>query len=88
VPRILISVLGYTGSGRSSLINALVDEEMIIPCNAMRASTSVVVEISWNRSDDPAEAYITGIEFITAEEWSADFGSWLLTSTTGHKASN
>jgi GTP-binding protein EngB required for normal cell division len=73
VPRILIGLMGYTGSGKSSLLNALIDEEMIVACNAMRASTSVVVEISWNKSDDPAEAYAAEIQFVKPEEWTNEF---------------
>ncbi|KAF5868435.1 uncharacterized protein Bfra_012345 [Botrytis fragariae] len=68
-PRVLVGLLGYTGSGKSSLINALIDEEMVVPANAMRASTSVVTEISWNDSDDPDRAFRAEIEFISEEEW-------------------
>ncbi|KAK6604528.1 hypothetical protein H4I96_05110 [Botrytis cinerea] len=68
-PRVLVGVLGYTGSGKSSLINALIDEEMVVPANAMRASTSVVTEISWNDSDDPEKAFRAEIEFISETEW-------------------
>jgi len=69
VPRILVGVLGYTGSGKSSLINALLDHELLLPCNAMRASTSVVVEVAYNRSDDPKAAYCAEIDFVTRKEW-------------------
>lgn len=65
-------MLGYTGSGKSSLINALIDEEMVVPANAMRASTSVVTEISWNDSDDPEKAFRAEIEFISEKEWKAE----------------
>ncbi|KAA8571370.1 hypothetical protein EYC84_001374 [Monilinia fructicola] len=68
-PRVLVGVLGYTGSGKSSLINALIDEEMVVPANAMRASTSVVTEISWNDSDDPEKVFRAEIEFISETEW-------------------
>ncbi|TGO63902.1 hypothetical protein BCON_0010g00680 [Botryotinia convoluta] len=71
-PRVLVGVLGYTGSGKSSLINALIDEEMVVPANAMRASTSVVTEISWNDSDDPEKAFRAEIEFISEKEWKAE----------------
>ncbi|TGO57912.1 hypothetical protein BOTNAR_0191g00080 [Botryotinia narcissicola] len=71
-PRVLFGVLGYTGSGKSSLINALIDEEMVVPANAMRASTSVVTEISWNDSEDPEKAFRAEIEFISEKEWKAE----------------
>src|SRR6266487_4847911 len=65
--------MGYTGCGKSSLLNALVDEETILPCNDMRAGTAVVVEMSWNKSEDPEEAYHAEIDFISAEEWTKEF---------------
>lgn len=73
LPRFLIGVLGYTGSGKSSLINALIEEELVLSCNAMRASTAVAVEISWNPSDSPDQAYTAEIEFVTAAEWDSEF---------------
>ena len=38
----------------------------------MRASTSVVVEISWNKSDNPEQLYAAEIDFISSEEWLAE----------------
>ncbi|PBP17830.1 hypothetical protein BUE80_DR011496 [Diplocarpon rosae] len=73
LPRVPIGLLGYTGSGKSSLINALVDEEILLPTNGMRASTSVVVELSWNPSQDPAEKYTAVIDFCSPAEWAAEF---------------
>lgn len=39
----------------------------------MRASTSVAVELSWNESEAPKEAYRAEVEFCTAEEWATEF---------------
>ncbi|RDW68088.1 hypothetical protein BP6252_09484 [Coleophoma cylindrospora] len=72
LPQTFIGVVGFTGCGKSSLINALLDEEMLVPTSAMRASTSVVTEISWNESEDPTRAYTAIIEFISREEWRAE----------------
>ncbi|RDW73682.1 hypothetical protein BP5796_07124 [Coleophoma crateriformis] len=72
VPQTFIGVVGFTGCGKSSLINALLDEEMLVPTSAMRASTSVVTEISWNESDDPTRAYTAIIGFISHDEWRAE----------------
>ncbi|EHK98847.1 hypothetical protein M7I_5357 [Glarea lozoyensis 74030] len=44
-PRVVVGVLGGTGSGKSSLINALLDEEILLPTNAMRAATTVLVDL-------------------------------------------
>ena len=39
----------------------------------MRASTSVAVELPWNESEAPKEAYRAEVEFCTAEEWATEF---------------
>lgn len=90
-PRILVGVLGTTGCGKTSLINALLDEEKLLPSNAMRASTSVVTEISWNESDDPEQSYRAEIEFISMDEWKAEINillSDLASAVKGGKISN
>lgn len=61
--------MGQSGCGKSSVINALLDEEDLLPCSCMEACTAVAVEIAWNRSDDISEAYKCVVEFITVDEW-------------------
>ncbi|KAI0168301.1 hypothetical protein BJ166DRAFT_611252 [Pestalotiopsis sp. NC0098] len=65
----VVGVVGDTGSGKSSMINALLDEEMIVPTNCMRACTSVITELSYNYSDDPQERYRAEVEFISPADW-------------------
>ncbi|GFF42819.1 nuclear GTPase SLIP-GC [Aspergillus udagawae] len=65
-PKTIVGVVGNTGAGKSSIINAMLDEERLVPTNCMRACTAVVTEISYNTSDDPYQAEI---EFITREDW-------------------
>ncbi|OHE95598.1 hypothetical protein CORC01_09030 [Colletotrichum orchidophilum] len=72
MPRFVIGVLGDTGSGKSSLINAVLDEERVVPTNCMRACTAVITEISWNDSDNPRNKYRAEIEFITQAEWTTE----------------
>ncbi|KAK1595312.1 uncharacterized protein LY79DRAFT_511153 [Colletotrichum navitas] len=72
MPRFVIGVLGDTGSGKSSLINAVLDEERVVPTSCMRACTAVITEISWNQSEDPAKKYRAEIEFITQAEWTTE----------------
>ena len=66
-----IGVVGNTGAGKSSVINALLDEERLVPTNCMRACTAVVTELSWNDAsdDDEEHKYRAEIEFIKAAEW-------------------
>ena len=62
----VIGVVGNTGAGKSSVINAMLDEERLVPTNCMRACTAVVTEISYNYEDRP---YVAQIEFITLADW-------------------
>ncbi|KAL8709618.1 MAG: hypothetical protein Q9220_005710 [cf. Caloplaca sp. 1 TL-2023] len=64
--RTIIGVVGNTGAGKSSVINALLDEERLVPTNCMRACTAVVTEISYNNDETP---YRAQIEFIQASDW-------------------
>ncbi|KAI1478877.1 Dynamin family-domain-containing protein [Daldinia eschscholtzii] len=67
--RTVVGVVGNTGAGKSSVINAILDEERLLPTNCIRACTASPTEISYNHSDDPSQLYRAEIEFITAEEW-------------------
>lgn len=70
--RTVVGVVGNTGAGKSSVINALLDEERLLPTNCLRACTASPTEISFNYSDVPHELYRAEIEFITAEEWTRE----------------
>ena len=67
--RTVVGVVGNTGAGKSSVINALLDEERLVPTNCMRACTAVVTELSYNHSNNEAAKYRAEIEFIKPEEW-------------------
>ncbi len=41
----IIGVVGNTGAGKSSVINAMLEEERLVPTNCMRACTAVVTEM-------------------------------------------
>lgn len=62
----IVGVVGNTGAGKSSVINAMLDEERLVPTNCMRACTAVVTEISYNHEECP---YRADIEFITVADW-------------------
>lgn len=67
--RTVVGVVGNTGVGKSSVLNALLDEERLIPTNCMRACTAVPTEIAWNDSNDPEKIYRAEIEFISESDW-------------------
>ncbi|WYZ44801.1 hypothetical protein EsH8_VIII_000117 [Colletotrichum jinshuiense] len=65
----IVGVVGNTGAGKSSVINALLDEERLLPTNCLRACTASPTEISYNHSQDVDELYRSEIEFISLEDW-------------------
>ncbi|KAK6433370.1 hypothetical protein LTR95_010455 [Oleoguttula sp. CCFEE 5521] len=67
--RTVVGVVGNTGAGKSSVINAILDEERLVPTNCMRACTAVVTEISYNHSNAEGARYRAEIEFIRPEDW-------------------
>lgn len=70
--RTVVAVAGATGAGKSSLINALLDEEKLLPTSGFRACTAVITEISYNESDDPKKAYRAEVEFISQDDWDSE----------------
>ena len=65
----IIGIVGNTGAGKSSIINALLDEERLLPTSCMRACTAVVTEISHN---DKGTDYLGQIEFVDAPAWKSE----------------
>lgn len=55
--RTVVGVVGNTGAGKSSVINAMLDEERLVPTNCMRACTAVVTELSYNFSNSERSRY-------------------------------
>lgn len=64
--RTVVGVVGNTGAGKSSVINALLDEERLVPTNCMRACTAVITEISFNLEPIP---YRATVEFVDPADW-------------------
>ncbi|KAK5125407.1 hypothetical protein LTR85_000516 [Meristemomyces frigidus] len=67
--RTVVGVVGNTGAGKSSVINAMLDEERSVPTNCMRACTAVVTEMSYNDSKNEGSWYWAEVEFIHPGDW-------------------
>jgi hypothetical protein len=70
--RIVVGVAGNTGAGKSSVINALLDEERLVPTNCISACTAVVSEMSWNESTEASFRSRAKVIFISRAEWEQD----------------
>ncbi|KAF2660783.1 hypothetical protein K491DRAFT_711373 [Lophiostoma macrostomum CBS 122681] len=75
--RTVVGVVGNTGAGKSSVINAMLDEERLVPTNCMRACTAVVTEMSWNPSQDANSKFRAEIEFISTVDWEKELKTLL-----------
>ncbi|KAJ4343636.1 hypothetical protein N0V95_006610 [Ascochyta clinopodiicola] len=80
----VVGVVGNTGAGKSSVINAMLDEERLVPTNCMRACTAVVTEMSWNDSNDPFSKYRAEIEFVSRAEWEKEVATLMKEFLTEH----
>ncbi|PVH76323.1 hypothetical protein DL98DRAFT_641647, partial [Cadophora sp. DSE1049] len=76
--QILVGFLGATGSGKTTLINALVGSQHLLPASTWRACTAVAVEIGWNASNDGNSLYRAEVVYITSEEWKAELDQFYL----------
>ncbi|KLO16323.1 hypothetical protein SCHPADRAFT_823334 [Schizopora paradoxa] len=63
-PRTLIAVCGGTGVGKSSALNAILDDN-IVPTSGMRACTAVVTEISYQKE----KGISADVSFLSEKEW-------------------
>ncbi|KAJ8333149.1 hypothetical protein SKAU_G00420450 [Synaphobranchus kaupii] len=67
--KIYIGLFGKTGAGKSSLINAIVNENQLLPSGSMQACTSAFVHVQANTD---SKKYKADIEFISTEEWKSE----------------
>ncbi|KAK1148015.1 nuclear GTPase SLIP-GC-like, partial [Acipenser oxyrinchus oxyrinchus] len=63
--KIYIGVFGKTGAGKSSLINALVNERDLLPASTCGACTACFIEVQAHEK----ATYKAEIDFITKEDW-------------------
>ncbi|XP_035274329.1 nuclear GTPase SLIP-GC-like [Anguilla anguilla] len=66
--KIYIGLFGKTGAGKTSLINALVNDQ-ILPSGSLHACTSVFVHVQANTE---SSKYKANIEFISPEDWKSE----------------
>ena len=64
IQKTTIGVFGKTGDGKSSLINAILDEEELLPTGTLDACTSVIIQVEAGAERDQ---YTATIEFISKE---------------------
>lgn len=79
----IVGVVGSTGAGKSSVINAVLNEECLVPTNCMRACTAVITEISYNESEREDQKYCAEIHFISKNDWIKELRVMLTDITDG-----
>ena len=62
-PSTIIGVFGATGSGKSKMMNALLDHDSVLPTSCMEACTAVVVQVSASAGPH----YEAEIQFLTKQ---------------------
>ncbi|KIK36397.1 hypothetical protein CY34DRAFT_26339 [Suillus luteus UH-Slu-Lm8-n1] len=66
-PTTMIAVCGATRAGKSSILNAILDDN-IVPTSGMRACTAVVTEITYHA----ARTINADVSFLSEAEWRAE----------------
>lgn len=66
---IYIGLIGGTGAGKTTLINALLRIKNLLPVSSIKACTAVVVEVSYNHSNDKNAVYRAEVEFASRDDW-------------------
>jgi hypothetical protein len=67
--RLVIGVVGCSGDGKSSLLNAVLDMEDLLRTSNDRACTAIPTEILFNDSQDENSTYRAEVEYISENVW-------------------
>ncbi|XP_065443500.1 nuclear GTPase SLIP-GC [Chrysemys picta bellii] len=62
---IYIGLFGSTGAGKSSLFNAIIEQQFFLPVSGSQACTSCIVQVSSSRSKN----YEAKIHLLSLQEW-------------------
>jgi ATPase subunit of ABC transporter with duplicated ATPase domains len=72
----VIGVLGGTGVGKSSLLNALLDEASVLPTSGSQGCTAAPIELRFNSALQQTTEGLSGlhvytarVEFISQDDW-------------------
>ncbi|XP_041069421.1 nuclear GTPase SLIP-GC-like isoform X2 [Carcharodon carcharias] len=65
---IYIGVFGQTGAGKSSLVNAVLEEESLLPTSSTGACTSAITKVQSGRG----RKFKAEIEFLKEKEWNEE----------------
>ncbi|KDQ10535.1 hypothetical protein BOTBODRAFT_163630 [Botryobasidium botryosum FD-172 SS1] len=64
IPKLTIAVCGSTGTGKSTMLNAILDSQ-ILPTSGTQACTSTPIEIGYH----PDKTVVADISFLSEKEW-------------------
>ncbi|CAM4637716.1 unnamed protein product [Leuciscus chuanchicus] len=74
----IIGILGESGQGKSSLLNAILEKRKLLPSGCFGACTAVLTQIEANLTDSN---YTADIEVITKENWESHLKNLFALST-------